>query len=79
MLLEAVDSEYYMFCDNDDVWTLDKVGTLIKTMHDKELQHPDIPILVHHDVTVCDENLNVIHDSLWKSINIKPWKFNTCL
>ena len=39
-----------------------------------EQKKPNTPILVHSDLKVVDENLNIISDSLWKYQNIDPEK-----
>lgn len=71
-LLEIVDSEYYMFCDADDVWFDDKIEQLMCVMQQTEKRMPDIPLLVYGDTTVCDENLKVLVSSYWKAMHLKP-------
>lgn len=73
-LLEVVDAEYYMFCDADDVWFDDKIEKLLHAIKQAEKETPDIPVLVYGDTTVCDENLNVLVPSYWKSMRLKPEK-----
>lgn len=75
-LLEAVDSELYMFCDQDDVWLPDKIE---KTLNSYMIigSHTDIPVVVHTDVSVVDENLNVMAKSYWRDINMNPDRINT--
>lgn len=74
-LLECVDSELYMFCDQDDIWLPEKIERslhLYNMITDKESK----PIIVHTDATVVDENLNVISESYWKSAHIVPERYN---
>jgi glycosyltransferase involved in cell wall biosynthesis len=76
-LLEVVESEYYMFCDADDVWFNDKIELSINRMDKIKLVNPNEPILVHTDSAIYDENLNLIAESFWKTVNINPDKFLT--
>lgn len=71
-LLETVDSPYYMFCDGDDVWLPEKVGTSFEAIRRQEEQYPGIPILVQTDKTVCDEHLNVVAPSEWRAAGRNP-------
>ena len=66
------DSEYFMFCDQDDVWKEDKIEKTVEKMKDLEAIYTDTPILVHSDLKVVDENLKVLDDSLWKFQHIDP-------
>ena len=76
-LLEVVESDYYMFCDGDDVWLPDKVGASFEEIRRRERQYPGIPILVHADRKVCDERLNVRVPSDWRSVGRNPDLFST--
>ena len=68
------DSEYFMFCDQDDVWEEDKIEKSLKKMQELEDQFPDKPLLVHTDLKVVDEDLSVIDNSMWKYEHINPSK-----
>lgn len=48
-LLNRVESRYYMFCDQDDVWLSEKVQISIDEVRRLEKVNPDKPILVHTD------------------------------
>ena len=76
-LLETVEADYYMFADSDDYWMPNKVERNLEQIRKREQEFPDIPILVHNDMMVCDAELNVIHDSLWQFEKLHPEKFNT--
>ncbi len=54
----APESEYYAFCDQDDVWFPDKLSRAVRRME----QHPqkDKPMLYCSAVTVTDADLNPI-------------------
>jgi glycosyltransferase involved in cell wall biosynthesis len=69
-LLESSQSEYIMFCDQDDVWLADKIELTLNAMRTAEKNYPGLPLLVHTDLRVVDENLNIIADSLWHLIGI---------
>lgn len=76
-LLSCVEADYYMFCDHDDVWINTKVELTFKKMKDTELSFPNLPIIVHTDLYVVDENLQIIHPSFWKFEGIYPNEINT--
>lgn len=76
-LLEVVEAKYYMFADSDDYWMPKKVERNLDQIRKNEQEFPDVPILVHNDMMVCDSELNVIHNSLWRFEKIQPEKFNS--
>lgn len=71
-LLKAVDSEFYMFCDHDDVWLSDKIEVSMARMQQESLNHMDKPIIVHTDMMVVDQNLNIINESFWSYTKLLP-------
>lgn len=71
-LLSKVNSDYYMFCDHDDIWLPNKIQISLNRMLELESKNPNIPIVVHTDMKVVDQNLNVICDSFWKYSNLLP-------
>lgn len=56
------DAPYIMFCDQDDVWHEDKVRKTLDLMLRTE-REPEIPVLVHTDLRVVDQDLRVISPS----------------
>jgi rhamnosyltransferase len=71
-LMEQVESDYYMFCDHDDVWMPGKIeATLSKMVEHKEFNNIK-PILVHTDLIVVDESLNTLNPSFWKFSHASP-------
>ena len=80
VLLEYVvnnsDAEYFMFCDQDDIWEKDKVENTFAKMKLMEKQYSKTPILIHTDLKVVDEELNTLSNSMWEYENINP-KLNT--
>jgi glycosyltransferase involved in cell wall biosynthesis len=71
-LLESAQSEYIMFCDQDDVWLSNKIELTLNTMKAAEQTWPNTPLLVHTDLKVVDETLNPIAESFWKLHRISP-------
>ena len=71
-LLKKVECKYYMFCDHDDVWLPNKVEISINRIIELERQYTSKPIIVHTDMKVVDQNLNVICNSFWKFSNLLP-------
>ncbi len=57
------DSEYLMFCDQDDVWESDKIEQILVKMQEIEKKYPNIPVLVHTDLKIVDEDLQIINKS----------------
>ncbi len=76
-------SDYVMFCDQDDVWLPDKVEITYRAMKEleQESENKDIPLLIHTDLQVVDENLNLINESLFRcqKMNSKRDKLNNLL
>lgn len=74
---ENSDAEYFMFCDQDDVWNVDKIKLTLQKMQELEKLYGDnIPLLVHTDLEVVNENLETLSSSMWRSEYINP-KANT--
>ena len=67
-----------MFCDQDDILLPNKIEVTLNTMKDLEAKHStQTPIAVHSDLTLIDENENIIHNSFWQFSNIRPDILNT--
>jgi glycosyltransferase involved in cell wall biosynthesis len=72
ILLKNSSADYILFCDQDDVWLPQKIELSFQKMQEMESLYGKIPLLVHTDLMIVDENLQVIHDSFWKSAGIQP-------
>lgn len=80
-LLSKSTAEYFMFCDQDDVWLPEKIErqrAFIKQA--EQSHHPGTPILVHSDLVVVDEGLKTQSSSFWHHQGLAwpsietPWK-----
>lgn len=70
--IDNTSSDYFMFCDQDDVWEQDKIENTMLKMQDMERSYPDTPILVHTDLKVVDDDLKILDDSFWNYEHINP-------
>jgi len=79
--VQNTDSDYFMFCDQDDVWNQDKIENIYNRMLELESKYLDLPLLVHSDLEVVDENLVSIHKSFmyYQHIDAKQNKLNNLL
>lgn len=68
------DADYFMFCDQDDVWFSKKVEVTLAHMLKMGAAYGDVPLLVHTDLEVVDEDLNLIAASMWEYEYILPNK-----
>jgi len=69
MMLEFKD-DYVMLCDQDDVWLPEKIEKSLAKIKEMEEEFGiNTPLLVHTDLTVVDDNLNVIAPSYEKMSN----------
>lgn len=70
-MLAYADSDYIMFSDDDDVWLQDKIEKSMEIMQKAEqVNGADRPILIHSDLMVADEKLNVIANSMFQLQNL---------
>ncbi|WGQ12738.1 glycosyltransferase family 2 protein [Sphingobacterium faecium] len=76
-LLEVVESDYYMFCDADDVWLRNKVEISYERITLLECSNSKMPILAHTDAIICNSDLETISDSFWHSTGLKPEKLTS--
>ena len=70
-LLSFSKESYVAFCDHDDVWTRDKLKVSVKEMKRIEGENNKVPVLIHTDLVVVDDRLNVVCDSMFKWQNFK--------
>lgn len=68
-------AEYYMCCDQDDVWTRDKINMTLRHMKYLEEKHGEkTPVLVFTDAVLVDEKLNYIKSSFFKTNRLNTKK-----
>ena len=71
-LLQRVEADYYMFCDQDDVWLKQKVELSFEEMKRQEAVCGRKPIIVYTDLYVTDAALNITCNSFWQEICLHP-------
>lgn len=77
-MVEFVESAYYMFADQDDIWMPEKIQKTIDKMLALEKDCPNEAIIVHTDLQLVDGDLRTIASSYWEYCNIPvdmPHKF----
>lgn len=82
-MLKSVNAEYYLFSDHDDVWLPNKIEISMQRMKEIENGHPNTPVVVHTDMKVVDQDLNVISESFWDFSRFLPersrfWELVSC-
>lgn len=75
-LLENIDGDYYMFCDQDDVWLPSKIEMSMLKMRECEELYLDKPLCVFTDLKIVDSDLKLISNSMWKSLKISSLRCN---
>lgn len=76
------EAEYFMCCDQDDVWNKDKVEKTLKRMKQMEERYDaSSPLLVFTDAIVTDENLIITQDSFFRGqhLNVKKLELSNLL
>jgi glycosyltransferase involved in cell wall biosynthesis len=72
-LIEHARADYLLLCDHDDVWLPNKISLSRARMTALEKVHgTEAPLLVHTDLVVVDEDLEVIAPSLSKYWQVSP-------
>jgi len=63
-LMSTIKDDYLMLCDQDDVWLPNKIEVTLNKMKELEQQHtPAAPLLVHTDLKVVDQELQMLNPS----------------
>lgn len=81
-LMRNVRAPYVMFCDQDDVWRKEKIEKTYQAMIAAEASHGrGKPILVFSDLTVVDQQLNIIADRMsgLQKLNPEKTQLKDCL
>jgi len=67
------DAPYVMFSDQDDVWFPNKIAATLDNMKKAEVEYgADIPLCVHSDIVVVDEDLKILAPSFRRHVPIDP-------
>lgn len=73
--LNRASGDYIAFCDQDDVWLPNKIKDSLNKMKKMEKEYGiNMPLLVHTDLCVVDENLKIINNSFYKKEKIKIYR-----
>lgn len=67
-LLEQVECEYYMFCDQDDVWLPKKISESLKYITQSKVSQPTV---VCTDLFLVNQDLDIINKSMWETHHIR--------
>ncbi|MBE0471489.1 MAG: glycosyltransferase family 2 protein [Methyloprofundus sp.] len=74
LLMQYSEAPYVMLCDQDDIWKPNKISLTLQAMKEAEsISFNKLPILVHTDLQVVDERLNVLNKSFWHYQHINPY------
>lgn len=72
-LLAATSAPYVMCADQDDTWYPNKISLTLSGLQELEReQGSTVPLLVHTDVTVTNEVLEVVYPSRMKHYRVQP-------
>lgn len=77
-ILKYSSSDYILLCDQDDIWLDNKIKILLKCIKKKEKGNREVPILVHSEAIITDENLNIIHTSFSKYSGLNRTRTHLC-
>ena len=64
-LLHAVDSDIFLFSDQDDVWDKQHIESLVKCYATLQTKEKKLPVLIHSDLKIVDAQLNTICRSIF--------------
>lgn len=72
-LMKLATQDLVMFCDQDDVWLPDKIAVTRARMEQAESEWGrETPLLVHTDLQVVDDRLEVISPSFFRMQKLNP-------
>lgn len=73
--LKQASGDYIAFCDQDDVWLPNKMELSLNKIQEMEEKYgKNMPLLVHTDLVVVDENLDIINQSFFKQEGLNVYK-----
>lgn len=72
LINDALDADYVMFADQDDIWKKDKIKLCMDKMKKLEAKYgKETPFLVHGDLEVVNNKMKVISKSMFKYSDIR--------
>jgi len=71
--IDNLDNSLIYLCDQDDYWFTNKNNNILAFIASKNI---NIPFLIHHDVFVTDENLNITSNSYYSNSQHKALEKN---
>jgi len=72
-LMAQASASYIMFSDQDDVWNRDKIEITLNKIKQLENRYStNHPLLVHTDLAVANDQLELISPSFWKYSRLNP-------
>lgn len=80
-LIQNSNADYIMLADQDDIWEKDKIFHAYTEMRNYERRYENVPILLHTDLKVVDENLNMMDKSFFdmQKLDKERGRFNDVL
>lgn len=63
--------DYFMFSDQDDIWHVNKIELMVSKINATE-NNQGVPCLIHSDLKVVDEDLNVLSESFFNYRALNP-------
>ena len=69
--------EYFMFCDQDDIWHENKIETMVEVISKEAALRVGQPILAHSDLDLINEKGDSLYSSFWEWQNINPYRNST--
>lgn len=61
-MLSQIESDFYMFCDQDDFWLPTKIEVSFNKIKDMS---PTTPVLTCTDLQLADQHLGTLQESMW--------------
>ncbi len=72
-LITYSQASYTMFCGQDDVWLPNKIELSLRHLQKLEAQYGvQVPLLAYTDLKVVNDQLSVIHESMWDYTQVIP-------
>lgn len=72
-LMNKVTSDYFAFCDQDDVWETNKVELMLNHLIQNNL------LLCYSDLYVANQDCKIVKNSMWNDMNTPPLSNNSYL